>query len=85
MDDYLQCLFEHISERLFLDARIDLLDYDRWNERRDTAWSALKQALTHEQLALVEEYQSACNGKQHLEDQLLFQAAVDLGRRMARP
>ncbi len=84
MDDYLQCLFQYVSENLLLDARLDLIDYNRWNECQDTAWAALKAALTPDQLRLVEDYTSACSGKRFLEDQLLFQKAVTLGKRMAR-
>lgn len=84
MDDYLCCLFQYVSENLLVDARLDLLDYNRRNESQETAWAALKAALTPEQLRLVEDYASACSGKRFLEDQLLFQKAVALGKRMAR-
>lgn len=85
MDEYLHCLYQYVSENLLLDARLDLVDYNRWNECQDTAWAALKAALTPDQLRLVEDYTSACGGKRFLEDQLLFQAAVSLGKWMARP
>lgn len=85
MDEYLQCLFQYVSENLLLDVRLDLVDYSRWNERQDMAWSALEKALTPEQLKLVEDYRSTWCGLRFLEDQLLFQKAVSLGKWMARP
>ncbi|WP_325200505.1 hypothetical protein [Oscillibacter sp.] len=85
MDEYLDCLYQYVSENFLLDARLDLMDYHRWNEAQNTAWAALKEALTPEQLRLVEDYQSACSGKRFLEDRLLFQKAVSLGKWMARP
>jgi hypothetical protein len=63
---------------------LDLIDYNRWNEDQNTAWTALKAALTPEQLRLVEEYQSAYSGKRFLEDRLLFQKAFSLGKHLAR-
>ena len=50
MDDYLDCLYRYILDHLLLDARLDLIDYSRWNNRRDFAWEALEKALTPEQL-----------------------------------
>ena len=85
MDEYLQCLYQYVLDHLLLDARMDFVDYNRWTERQKLAWEALKGALTHEQLELVEEYHSACDGKRFLEDGLLFQTAVSLGKWMARP
>lgn len=84
MDEYLQCLFQYVSDHLLLDVRLDLIDYSRWNERQDMAWAALKESLTPEQLHLVEDYHSAWCGLRFLEDQLLFQKAVDLGKWMVR-
>lgn len=84
MDEYLQCLFQYVSENLLLDVRLDLVDYSRWNERQDMAWTALKESLTPEQLNLVEDYKDAWCGLRFLEDQLLFQKAVTLGKRMAQ-
>lgn len=84
MDEYLQCLFQYVSENLLLDVRLDLVDYSRWNERQDMAWTALKESLTPEQLNLVEDYKDAWCGLRFLEDQLLFQKAVSLGKWMAR-
>lgn len=48
------------------------------------AWSALEKALTPDQLKLVEDYRSTWCDLQALEDQLLFQKAVTLGKRMAQ-
>ena len=48
------------------------------------AWAALKGALTPEQLNLVEDYRDAWCGLRFLEDRLLFQKAVSLGKWMAR-
>lgn len=84
MDAYLQCLYQYATENLFLDARLDLINYSRWNERKNLAWEALAASLTRDQLELVENYQSACNGKRFLEDELLFEAAVSLGKQLAR-
>ena len=70
MDGYLDCLYRYILDHLLLDARLDLIDYSRWNNRRDFAWEALEKALTPEQL--------------RLEDRLLFQEAVSLGKWMVR-
>jgi len=84
MDEYLDCLFQYVSENLLLDARVDLIDYNRWNESENTTWTALNAALTPEQLRLVEDYNAACSGKRFLEDQLLFQKAISLGKWMAR-
>ena len=56
MDAYLYCLYQHISENLFQDARLNLLEYSRWNACQDAAWKALVESLSHEQLKLVEEY-----------------------------
>lgn len=83
MDEYLDCLFQYVSENLLLDARLDVIDYSRWNERQDMAWAALKNALTPEQLRLVEDYKDAWCGLRFLEDRLLFQKAVSLGKWMA--
>ena len=48
------------------------------------AWSALEKALTPDQLKLVEDYRSTWCDLQALEDQLLFQKAVSLGKWMAQ-
>ena len=82
MDAYLNCLYQHISEHIETDARLNLKDYRRWNAAQDMAWSALERALTLEQLKLVEDYRSAWCGLRALEDELLFQSAVDLGKWM---
>ena len=82
MDDYLDCLYRYILDHLLLDARLDLIDYSRWNNRRDFAWEALEKALTPEQLRLVEDYKDACCGLRDMEDRLLFQEAVSLGKWM---
>ena len=74
MDDYLDCLYRYTLDHLLLDVRLDLIDYSRWNHR---------QALTPEQLQLVEVYRDACCGLRDLEDRLLFQEAVSLGKWMA--
>lgn len=84
MDEYLQCLYHYILDHLLLDARLDLIDYNRWTTRQKLAWNALEKSLTPEQLDLVEDYQSACGGKRFLEDELLFQKAVTLGKWMAQ-
>ena len=84
MDAYIDCLYQHISENLFQDARLNLLEYSRWNACQDAAWKALVESLSHEQLKLVEEYQAACNDERYLEEKLLFQKAVALGKWMAR-
>lgn len=84
MDEYLDCLYQYVSNHLLLDARLDVIDYSRWNARQKLAWEALEKALTPDQLNLVEDYQSACGGMRFLEDQLLFQKAVSLGKWMAR-
>lgn len=84
MDAYLDCLYQHISENLFQDARLSLLEYSRWSACQDAAWKALVESLSHEQLKLVEEYWAACDGKRYLEEKLLFQKAVALGKWMAR-
>ena len=83
MDEYLHCLYQYVLDHLFLDARMDLVDYNRWETRRKAAWKALSESLTEEQMYLVEDYQTACGGKQFLEDELLFQKAVALGKWMA--
>lgn len=85
MDEYLQCLFQYVSENLLQDARLDLLDYNHCRSTQDMAWSALEKVLTPEQLKLVEDYRSTWCSLQDLEDQLLFQKAFSLGKRMARP
>ena len=81
MDEYLQCLYQYTLDHLLLDARLDPIDYNRWGIRQKLAWEALEKELTSAQLDLVEEYQSACDGKRFLEEELLFQ----LGKWMARP
>ena len=83
MDDYLDCLYRYTLDHLLLDVRLDLIDYSRWNHRQDIAWEALEKALTPEQLQLVEDYRDACCGLRDLEDRLLFQEAVALGKWMA--
>ena len=50
-----------------------------------TKEEALEKALTPEQLRLVEDYKDACCGLRDLEDRLLFQEAVSLGKWMALP
>ncbi|MCI9331723.1 MAG: hypothetical protein HFG05_06045 [Oscillibacter sp.] len=84
MDVYLDCLYQHVLEHLETDAHVDLVDYRRWRTARDMAWSALEEALTFEQLRLVENYASAGAGLRDQEDRLLFQKAVALGKWMAR-
>ena len=84
MDEYLQCLFQYVSENLLQDTRLDLLDYNHCRSAQDMAWSALEKALTPDQLRLVEDYRSTWCSLQALEDQLLFQKAVSLGKWMAQ-
>ena len=84
MDAYLHCLYQYISENLLQDARLNVIKYSRWTERQDAAWDALKKALSPEQLELVENYRDGWSGKRLLEDEILFQQAVDLGKWMAR-
>lgn len=85
MDEYLDCLYQYVSDHLEADARLDLIDYSRCRSAQDMAWEALERALTPEQLRLVEDYRSTWCGLRFLEDRLLFQKAVALGRWMARP
>lgn len=84
MDDYLDCLYQYVSENLLLDARLDLLDYNHCRSAQDMAWSALEKELTPDQLRLVEDYRSTWCDLQALEDQLLFQKAVSLGKWMVQ-
>ena len=84
MDEYLDCLYDHVRDTLLLDARLDMIDYSRWNARQDMAWEALKAVLTKEQLDLVEDYRDAWCGLRSLEDRLLFQKAVSLGKWMVQ-
>lgn len=84
MDDYLDCLYRYTLDHLLLDVRLDLIDYSRWSHRQEIAWEALAKALTPEQLQLVEDYRDACCGRRELEDRLLFQEAVSLGKWMAQ-
>lgn len=84
MDEYLDCLYQYVSDRLEADVRLDLLDYSSRSDAQDAAWAALKEALTPEQLHLVEDYRAAWCGLRFLEDRLLFQKAVSLGKWMAR-
>lgn len=37
MDEYLDCLYDHVRDTLLLDARLDMIDYSRWNARQDMA------------------------------------------------
>lgn len=83
MDDYLDCLYRYTLDHLLLDVRLDLIDYSRWKHRQDIAWEALEKALAPEQLHLLEDYRDACCGLRDLEDRLLFQEAVALGKWMA--
>ena len=83
MDDYLDCLYRYTLDHLLLDVRLDLIDYSRWNHRQYIAWEALSKSMTPEQLQLVEDYRDACCGLRDLEDRLLFQEAVSLGKWMA--
>jgi hypothetical protein len=50
----------------------------------DCLYQHIVESLSHEQLKLVEEYWAACDGKRYLEEKLLFQKAVALGKWMAR-
>ncbi len=84
MDEYLDCLYQYVSDRLEADAQLDLIEYNRRSDEQNTAWAALKTALTPEQLHLVEDYRAAWCGLRFLEDRLLFQKAVSLGKWMAR-
>lgn len=84
MDEYLHCLYLYVLDHLFLDARINIIDYNRWVKRENLAWDALRDALTPEQIELVENYHNACADVRFLEDELLFQKAVGLGRWLAR-
>ncbi|WP_300412008.1 hypothetical protein [uncultured Oscillibacter sp.] len=84
MDEYLDCLYQYVSDRLEADAQLDLIEYSRRSDEQNTAWAALKTALTPEQLHLVEDYRAAWCGLRFLEDRLLFQKAVSLGKWMAR-
>ena len=84
MDDYLECLYAYTVDHLFCDAHLDLFEYSRWSARQDAAWTALREALTPEQLGLVEDYCAARSGLRYVEDVMLFQKAVALGKWMAR-
>lgn len=84
MDEYLDCLYRYVLDHLLLDVRLDLIDYNRRSMRENMAWDALEKSLTPEQLDLVEEYQSACGDMRFLEDELLFQKAIALGKWLAQ-
>lgn len=84
MDDYLKCLYEHVMEHISVSNYPDAEEYHHRMALQDETWSALKAALTPEQLELVENYQAARAGTWVLEDELLFQAAVSLGKWMVR-
>ena len=84
MDEYLRCLYEHATDRLLTDARLDAAKYHRRSIVQNQAWNALKAALTPEQMKLVQNYQFAQANVCALEDELLFEAAVSLGKWMAR-
>lgn len=85
MDEYLQCLYRYVLDHLLLDTRMDFIDYNRRVKSENLAWDALAVALTPEQIELVENYHNACAKTRFLEDELLFQKAVALGKWMARP
>ena len=84
MDTYLRCLYQYALDDLLLDARLNLIDYSRRSARQDLAWNALTESLTSEQMNLVEDYILACNRVRSLEDELLFEKAVALGKWMVR-
>lgn len=84
MDAYLKCLYTHVMEHLLDSERPDMPEYKRRSTTQDKAWKNLREALTVEQLRLVEEYQAAYSYVCDIEDEWLFQAAVSLGKWMAR-
>jgi len=85
MDEYLQCLYTHVMERLLLSPRPDLAEYRLRSIDQDQAWDALEKTLAPEQLQLLEAYQAAKSHVCAIEDRWLFQEAVSLGKWMARP
>lgn len=84
MDEYLKCLYDYVMEHVSASKYPDAEEYYHRMALQDKAWSAVKAALTAEQLKLVEDYQAARAGTWVLEDELLFQAAVSLGKWMVR-
>ena len=84
MDNYLQCLYYYVLENLSPAMHPDFPEYRRCADTANNAWIALKETLSPAQLELVENYRSAWDRVSALEDELLFQKAVALGKWMAR-
>lgn len=84
MDEYLQCLYNCVIEHISAAKHPNTEEYHRCMAVQDKTWSALKDALSPAQLGLVEDYRSAWSGISGLEDELLFQTAVSLGKWMAQ-
>ncbi len=83
MDSYLKCLYDHVMECLLRCPRPDMAEYGLRAAEQGRAWEDLKQALSPEQIQLVEAYQAAQSRVFALEDEWLFQEAVALGKWMA--
>ena len=84
MDEYLRCLYEYIQDQISAAHYPDPLEYRRRADAAEQAWRVLDDLLPPAQLRLVEDYRAAWTRLTSLEDELLFQAAVSLGKWMAR-
>lgn len=85
MDEYMQCLYDHVMEHILLHPHPDMAEYSLRSADQNRAWNDLKNVLTAEQLRLLEDYQTAKARVCSLEDEWLFQEAVALGKWMIRP
>lgn len=82
MDAYLDCLQSYIEEHLFEKPSPFRREYRLLASEKDQASSALEATLTEEQAVLWKRYQDKSCLIRALEDDIMFEKAVALGKWM---
>lgn len=82
MHKYLICLQDYVIENQVSSSLMNSAEYLQRVHEQERAWTRMEEALTPEQMALVEAYQTAKSRVTALEDDLTFEMAVALGKWM---
>lgn len=84
MDDYLDCLFQYVLEMRLCERIRSSLEYQQASNESMRKMEILKSTLTHEQKTALNEFLSANGHLLNMDEYIIFQEAIALGKWMAR-
>ena len=79
MDKYLICLQDYVIENQVSSSLMNSAEYLQRVHEQERAWTRMEEALTPEQMALLEDYQMEVFRRDDAERRILFTFLVKLG------